>query len=295
MESIVFGPFTLFPIETGTFKLDGGAMFGVVPKTLWSKQIPADENNRIFMGMRCLLIKSSATGRTYLIDCGLGTKFDAKQSGHYEVDTSASSLESSLAKAGTSPVEITDLVLTHLHFDHVGGATKWENGKAIEVFKNARYHVMRHHWETATKPNKRERASFFPENLDPLIESGRLILHDDAPEYEPGFDALVMNGHTIAQQLPRLRYNGKTIVYAGDLIPTAAHVPLPWIMGYDMQPLLTLEEKEQFLQQNANANTVVFLEHDAFTEAIIIENNAGKFQAAKKATLAGLIRELPHD
>jgi glyoxylase-like metal-dependent hydrolase (beta-lactamase superfamily II) len=288
MQPIVFGHFALYPIETGHFRLDGGAMFGVVPKVLWSKYIPADENNRILMGMRCLLVVSKTTGRVYLIDCGLGTKFDTKQLANYCVDFSATgTLLDNLKKAGFSPDDITDLVLTHLHFDHVGGATVWENGKAVPQFKNARFHVTESHWQIAIKPNQREKASFFTENLEPLEASGRLVLWHDAPIYENGFDALIMNGHTIGQQLPRLHDGEKRLIFAGDLIPTYAHVPLPWVMGYDMQPLVTLEEKSRFLQENANINTWIFLEHDAEHEVIQLQLENGRYAAGARKKLFG--------
>lgn len=282
---ISFGPFSLAPIQTGTFKLDGGAMFGVVPKTLWSKFIPADENNRIPMGMRCLLVKSDQTGKIYLIDCGLGEKFDAKQREIYQYDSSVYSLESSLRNEGVTFDDITDLVLTHLHFDHAGGATAMENGTPVNLFKNATFHVTASHWETALRPNQREKASFFSENILPLKESGRLKLWNEPIVYEPGFDALVMNGHTIGQQLPRLTDGHKTLIFAGDLLPTYAHVPLPWVMGYDMQPLVTLQEKEAFLNAYSNPETFVFLEHDASHEVINLAKKDGKFTVASKLTL----------
>ncbi len=278
MNSLKVGNLELFPIETGRFMLDGGAMFGVVPKTLWSRQIPSDDKNRIPMAMRCLLVKSTATGRIYLIDNGSGNKFDEKMQKIYGLDYDHSDLLSSLSEAGVSPDEITDMVFSHLHFDHCGGTTDYdESGDLYEVFPNATYHVNSRHWDTANSPNQREKASFFPENIKPIGESGRLNLVDDNHELEEGFSTIPMHGHTIGQQLPLFTDSNKTIVYAADLFPTSAHVPLPWVMGYDMYPVQTLREKEEFMNKAADKKWYLFLEHDASNEVITIAKENGKF------------------
>lgn len=278
INPLSFGNFELYPVEAGRIKLDGGAMFGVVPKTLWSKQIPADDKNRIQMGMRSLLIKSKTTNNVYLVDNGSGDKFNEKMKAIYGLDYNHSDLISSLKKCGVEAEEITDMVFTHLHFDHCGGSTAFDkNGKLNEVFPNATYHINKQHWETATKPNAREKASFFSENIEPIKYSGRLNLVDDHHEFEPGFATLPMYGHTAGQQLPVFTNKGTTIVYAADLIPTFAHLPLPWVMGYDMKPIQTLKEKEIFLNKAVDGNWYLFLEHDAEHEVITIQKENGKF------------------
>lgn len=289
IEPLFFGNLELYPVEAGRIKLDGGAMFGVVPKTLWSKQIPADEKNRIQMGMRCLLIKSRKTGRIYLIDNGSGNKFNDKMAAIYGLDYKHSDLLSSLDKCGVNPGDISDMVFTHLHFDHCGGTTTFdENGEIKEVFPNATYHINKRHWKTATQPNAREKASFFSENIDPIHNSGRLNLVSDNHEFEPGFATVQMDGHTEGQQLPVFANNGKTIIYAADLIPTHAHLPLPWVMGYDMKPIQTLEEKETFLNQAVDENWYLFLEHDAEYEVVTVQKENGRFMLKDSLRLADI-------
>ena len=278
MKPLILGHLELYPIESGRFLLDGGAMFGVVPKTLWSRQIPADDKNRIPMAMRCLLVKSINTGRIYLVDNGSGNKFDEKMTDIYGLDYEHSDLVTSLEKAGVKPEEITDMVFSHLHFDHCGGTTDYdESGKLKEVFPNAAYHVNRRHWETANHPNAREKASFFAENIDPISNSGRLQLVDDYHSFEDGFTTLPMDGHTIGQQLPVFSDSDHTVVFAADLLPTSAHVPLPWVMGYDMRPVQTLKEKEEFLKKAVSNGWYIFLEHDASNEVITLNHEDGKY------------------
>ena len=288
-KPVTFGQFELYSLEAGRFRLDGGAMFGVVPKTLWSKQLQADEKNRIPMGMRCLLIKSNETGKTYLIDNGSGDKFNDKMASIYALDYEHSDLISSLEKCGFKPDDITDLIFTHLHFDHCGGTTTYdENGELQEVFPNATYHVNKRHWETATDPNAREKASFFSENLEPIKNSGRLNLVGDHSEFERGLTSLPVDGHTQGQQLPVLKHNSSTIVYAGDLIPTFAHIPLPWVMGYDMIAVQTLREKEEFLNNAVDENWYLFLEHDAEHEMVTVKKENGKFLLKDSLSLADI-------
>lgn len=246
-------------------------MFGVVPKTLWSRQIGADDKNRILMAMRCLLVVSETTGRVYLIDNGAGTKFNAKFENIYQIDYNHSNLHDSLSQHGFKPEDITDIIFTHLHFDHCGGTTYYDESGALQhTFPNAVYHVTQKHWENATHPNAREKASFLKENIEPIGSSGRLNLVDEHYTYEEGLSALPANGHTIGQQLPVIRGDGKTLVFGGDLIPTHVHLPLPWIMGYDMYPVQTLKEKKDFLKQAVDERWHLFLEHDAQEEIIRI-------------------------
>ena len=288
-QSVKIGNFELFTVETGRFMLDGGAMFGVVPKTLWSRKIPADDKNRIPMAARCLLIKSSVTGKLYLIDTGCGDKFNEKMSDIYGLDFEHSNLDNSLDKIGIKKSEITDIIFTHLHFDHCGGTTSFnKNGDPELNFKNATFHVNKRHWEIAINPNAREKASFFPENLEPIKNSGRLNLVKDRHKFEEGLTTIPADGHTIGQQLPFIYDKHLALIYTADLIPTAAHVPLPWIMGYDMSPIQTLEEKEVFLDEAAGSNWYLYLEHDANNEVIQIAEDNGKYEVKKTMNFSDL-------
>ncbi|WP_417784905.1 MBL fold metallo-hydrolase [Tenacibaculum sp.] len=261
----------IYPIETGNFKLDGGAMFGVVPKTIWQKTNPADENNMISMGMRCMLIEDG--DRLTLIDTGIGNKQSDKFFGYYYLYGDFS-LDTSLAKYGFHRDDITDVFLTHLHFDHCGGAIQWNKDRSgyEPAFKNARFWSNQRHWDWAVHPNAREKASFLKENILPIEESGQLnFLHLNAKDYV-GFDVLFKDGHTEKQMLPKIEYQGKTLVFMADLLPTAGHVPLPYVMGYDTRPLLTLKEKEAFLNVAADKEYYLFLEHDAYNEVITVKH-----------------------
>ena len=261
----------IYPIETGNFKLDGGAMFGVVPKTIWQKTNPADENNMISMGMRCMLIEDG--DRLTLIDTGIGNKQSDKFFGYYYLYGDFS-LDTSLAKYGFHRDDITDVFLTHLHFDHCGGAIQWNKDRTgyEPAFKNARFWSNQRHWDWAVHPNAREKASFLKENILPIEESGQLnFLHLNAKDYV-GFDVLFKDGHTEKQMLPKIEYQGKTLVFMADLLPTAGHVPLPYVMGYDTRPLLTLKEKEAFLNEAADKEFYLFLEHDAYNEVITVKH-----------------------
>ena len=293
-----FGSFELHWIETGDLWLDGGAMFGVVPKALWSRQLPPDDNNRIPMTMRCLLIRSLNTGRIYLVDNGAGNKFNEKMSSIYGLDFGVQGekrLESSLIRAFVQPFEITDLIFTHLHFDHCGGTTDYVDGVLSHVFPNARYHVHRDHFRTATKPNPREQASFLHDNIGPIAAaSDRLSLVDveqvnsNQPVYEPGLDALVMNGHTLGQQLPKITSGDQHLVFVADLLPTAQHLPLVWVMGYDMFPTQTLKEKQEFLEQAASEQWWLLMEHDRYHECIQVGNIDGRWKVVATSTLNDL-------
>ena len=266
----------LYPINAGNFKLDGGAMFGVVPKSLWQRTNPADSKNMIDLTTRCLLIEDGDKLR--LIDNGSGNKQSDKFFSYY-FPWGDDSLDNSLKKHGFSRNDITDVFLTHLHFDHCGGSIQWNKNRTgyETAFKNATYWSNKAHWEWATKPNRREKASFLKENIVPIEESGQLQFisvpnncMDENSELD--FGIFFADGHTDKQMIPMLRYNGKTICFMADLLPTAGHLPIPYVMGYDTRPLLTLEEKEAFLNMAADHNYYLFLEHDAHNEIITVKH-----------------------
>lgn len=259
----------IYTIETGNFKLDGGAMFGVVPKSLWQKTNPADANNMIEMSMRCMLIEDGR--RLTLVDTGLGSKQSEKFFSYYYLFGDFS-LESSLAKYGFHKDDITDVFLTHLHFDHCGGAIERQNDSLVPAFKNAKFWSNANHWDWAVNPNPREKASFLKENILPMKESGQLNFIADQPVEDVGFDVVFVDGHTEKQMLPKLNYKGKTIVFMADLLPTVGHIPLPYVMGYDTRPLLTLKEKASFLNEAADNNYYLFLEHDAYNEICTVKH-----------------------
>ena len=261
----------IYPIETGNFKLDGGAMFGVVPKTIWQKTNPADSNNLIDMSMRCMLIEDGQ--RLILIDTGLGSKQSDKFFGYYHLFGNFS-LESSLTKLGFHRDDITDIFLTHLHFDHCGGVIEWNSQKNLlqPAFKNAKFWSNDNHWKWASEPNPREKASFLKENINPIRESGQLNFITNNSLEQIGFNVLFMDGHTEKQMLPKLSYQGKTIVFMADLLPTIGHIPLPYVMGYDTRPLLTIKEKAIFLNEAADNNYYLFLEHDAYNEICTVQH-----------------------
>lgn len=265
----------IYPIEAGNFKLDGGAMFGVVPKTIWSKTNPADANNLIDIAARCMLIEDG--NRLILIDTGMGNKQSDKFFGYYSL-WGNDSLDKSLAKYGFHRDDVTDVFMTHLHFDHCGGSVNWNADKTgYEVaFKNAKFWTNDNHWDWATKPNNREKASFLSENILPMQESGQLnfIERNDSDfkfSEEMNFGIYYVDGHTEKMMIPHIKYNDKTIVFCADLIPTAGHLPLPYVMGYDTRPLLTMPEKEKFLKQAAENNYLLWLEHDAHNPIITVE------------------------
>ncbi len=266
----------LHPIETGNFKLDGGAMFGVVPKTLWHRTNPADANNMIELAARSLLVEDG--DRLILIDTGLGNKQSEKFFSYYYL-WGEHTLDRSLRQAGFHRDDITDVFLTHLHFDHCGGSIQWNADRSgyEPAFKNAVFWSNRDHWQWATQPNAREKASFLPENILPMEESGQLqfiprgkgAFSEDSPL---GFGVLFADGHTDKQMIPHIRYRGRTVVFMADLLPTVGHIPLPYVMGYDTRPLLTLEEKGAFLKRAADEDYVLFLEHDAHNECCTVRH-----------------------
>jgi len=263
----------VFSLETGKFKLDGGAMFGVVPKSIWNKSNPADENNLCTWALRCLVIKEA--GRIILIDTGMGDKQDAKFFSHYQPHETVS-LADALQKINIGVDDITDVLLTHLHFDHVGGAISKINDKLMPTFLNASYWISEPQWNLALHPNRREKASFLTENIMPIKESGQLKLITlpafqsstslQEIKFTESISCIVVHGHTEAMLLPKIKIGNETIVYMADLLPSIGHIPLPYVMGYDMQPLITLEEKEKFLNAALKENYILFFEHDAVNE-----------------------------
>ncbi len=264
----------IHPLNTGYFKLDGGAMFGVVPKSLWSRTNPPDENNMCRWAMRSMLIEDGE--KLILIDTGIGDKQSEKFFSFYYLHGD-DSLDGNLKKLGFHRDDITDVFLTHLHFDHCGGAIEREGEILKPAFKNAKFWSNARHWQWATEPNEREKASFLKENILPIQESGQLNFvtlrdeKDSRQKTELGFDVQLVSGHTDAQMCPIISYKEKTIVFMADLLPSVGHIPLPYVMGYDTRPLITLSEKEAFLKKAAQENYYLFLEHDPENELCTVQ------------------------
>jgi glyoxylase-like metal-dependent hydrolase (beta-lactamase superfamily II) len=259
----------LFTIDAGFFKLDGGAMFGVVPKTIWHKLNPADENNLCTWAMRCLLIEDSR--QLILIDCGLGNKQSEKFFSYYQPH-GQDSLTSSLQRLGFEKSDVTDVILTHLHFDHCGGAIERVGDKLVPAFTKAVYWSHSLHWEWAIRPNAREKASFLPENILPIQESGQLKFIAENTGVHPELYFKTVSGHTESMLIPHIKWKDKTIVYCADLFPSVAHLPIPYVMAYDTRPLLTIEEKKQFLEEGAAQNHIFFFEHDRQSECCTLQH-----------------------
>jgi glyoxylase-like metal-dependent hydrolase (beta-lactamase superfamily II) len=278
-------------IETGLFKLDGGAMFGVVPKTLWQKTNPSDENNMCTWALRCLLIEDGK--RLMLIDTGIGDKQSEKFFSHYHLQGN-DTLIGSIRKAGFHEDDITDVILTHLHFDHCGGAIAWNTQKDgyRPVFKNAIYWSNAPHWQWATIPNAREKASFLAENILPIQESGQLKFVERSGSFStevfPNIDLLFVDGHTDSMMIPHIKYKGRTIVFMADLLPSVGHIPLPYVMGYDTRPLITLEEKGNFLDTAATENFVLFLEHDSVNQCCSLQHTEKGVRLAETFAFSAL-------
>ena len=279
----------LFAIETGRFKLDGGAMFGVVPKTIWERTNPADEKNRIDMAMRSLLIIEG--NRIILIDTGIGHKYDKKFQKIYAIDHENYNLKKSLNQIGLEERDITDVILTHLHFDHCGGTTYYDNsGKLKITFPNAKIWTQEKHLQWALNPNARERASFIKENIQPLAESEQLTVVNGETEVIPGVQLKVVNGHTEAQQLVLINYKDKQILFAADLFPTYGHLPLPYIMSYDVRPLITLQEREFWLPYLHDNNIILFYQHDPYNECgTVAKTERGKYKSGETFNLSEVI------
>jgi glyoxylase-like metal-dependent hydrolase (beta-lactamase superfamily II) len=290
-------------VPTGVFGLDGGAMFGTVPKVLWEKSNPADDHNRIEMEARALLLDAGPGNRRILVDCGIGADFVAKYGDKlgpkfakmYNIQSSPigsasrveSGIEKGLQKLGLALTDITDVILTHLHFDHAGGATREEGGQLVPMFPKARYYVQKANLETATQPNIRERASYYAANFQPLVDSGVLQIMDGAiDELLPGISVILSNGHTRGHQSVRISDGTTTLVYCGDLIPTSSHVRLAWVMGYDLEPLTIIEEKRRLLSEASTGNWLLFFEHDPSVDAANVMENKGDF-AVKDRFLLG--------
>jgi glyoxylase-like metal-dependent hydrolase (beta-lactamase superfamily II) len=277
----------LYPIETGNFKLDGGAMFGVVPKSIWEKTNPADVNNMCSWSMRCLLIEDG--DRLILVDTGMGTKQAEKFFSYYYL-FGDNSLQKSIEKLGFSLDDISDVILTHLHFDHCGGAISLDGkGGFKPTFKNATYWSSERHWKWATEPNGREKASFLKENIIPIQESGQLKFFDLENNLPIYFNVEIVSGHTESMMLPSIKYKDYNILFTADLFPSAAHIPLPFIMAYDTRPLITLSEKEKILSDAIANNTILFFEHDPINECCTVtKNERGQFVPESIFKLADL-------
>ena len=274
------------PVHTGYFKLDGGAMFGVVPKVLWQKHIEPDENNLCNWAMRCLLVESG--DKLVLIDTGMGEKQDAKFFSHYYLSETVP-IRQAVENAGYKADDVTDVFLTHLHFDHCGGAVlENENGYALS-FPQATYWSNQPHWDWATNPNPREKASFLDENLSPIVESGNLKMIEAGVDNGLPFEIIYVDGHTEKQMLPKINVNGQWLVFMADLMPATAHVRLPWVMGYDVRPLQTMIEKEAFLKEAVSENYILFFEHDAITEACRLSDETGRISVSEKAKLSEIL------
>ncbi len=283
------GDYEICPIPTGLFGLDGGAMFGTVPKVLWERSNPPDEKNRIPMEARALLLKSPT--RKILIDCGNGSDFVAKYGEKlgpkfaemYGLDASGPTLLKSLAHHGLKPEDVTDVILTHLHFDHAGGGTTEKNGQLVPTFPKAQYYVQKANFETASKPNIREKASYFPANYEPLQKSGKLTLLDGAQtNVIPGISVLISNGHTQGHQMVKVSDGKTSLLYCGDVVPTSSHVRLAWVMGYDLEPLRLIEEKIQVLGPAADEKWLLYFEHDPYCDAATIQRSGNDFALTER-------------
>jgi glyoxylase-like metal-dependent hydrolase (beta-lactamase superfamily II) len=270
---ITLGEFELHSLLDGFFRLDGGAMFGVVPKPLWERRTPADERNRITLGLRPLLVRTPDS--VVLIDAGVGDKMGPKEADIYALDR-ARHLDHSLAGAGVTARDVTTVIATHLHFDHVGGFTMLVDGVLVPRFPNARYHIRRGEWEDATHPHERNRASYLAENFLPLVEAGVVEFHDEDAELLPGISVQRTGGHTRHHELVRLESGGRVAVFTADLMPTTAHVDAPWIMGYDLYPMDTLACKKRFLREAIDGEYLIFFEHDPKVPVGIIRERDGR-------------------
>ena len=279
----------LFPLEITNFKIDGGAMFGVVPKVLWERHYPADENNLCNWALRSLLIDDGE--RVILIDNGFGEKQSEKFMSRFHLNN-YKGVDKTLSEAGYTAEDVTDMVITHLHYDHCGGGVKFNKEKTgYELaFKNARYWVSREQWDTAMSPNQREKDSFLKENLLPMLESGQLNFIEKSGELFPGFEVRLYSGHTVGQVIPFIKHKDSTLVFMADLLPSVAHIPLPYIMSYDIMPMETLKEKEAFLKEASENNYILFFQHDLYHECCTIEEGAKGYKAKETFTLKEFLK-----
>ncbi len=276
------GKYKLFIVNSGSFALDGGAMFGIIPKPLWQKNNTPDESNRISLVTRNLLLVSES--KKILIDTGMGDKWDLRSKDIYRIDQTENSMDTSLKSVGITPDEITDVILTHLHFDHAGGSVKHENGKFIPAFPNAKYHVQKRNYEWAVSPSERDSGSYIKKNFIPLMDEGVLHLIDSEIKFDDEFEFIIVNGHTFAQQILKISDSSNTILYCADMFPTSSHVSLPYVMGYDLQPLVTVEEKKKILPVAIEENWKLFLEHDPISALITVKKTDKGYDTDEKFT-----------
>ena len=295
LSDLRLGDWRVMPLPTGIFGLDGGAMFGTVPKVLWQKSNPPDAENRIPMEARALLLLNERLGRKVLVDCGVGgdfvekygPKLGPKFAEMYAIEAGQSGLELGLARAGLKLDAITDVVLTHLHFDHAGGATKWDGQRLVPTLPRATYYVQKRNLETATAPNVRERASYFAANFEPLLQAGVLkLLEGEVQDLLPGLSLWVSDGHTLGQQVVRVEGGGQVLYYCGDVIPTSTHVRLAWVMGYDLRPLDLIEEKRRLLTQAAKEMAYLYFEHDPYMDCARINADRDDFKVSERYLLS---------
>jgi len=267
--------YELYPILTSQFKLDGGAMFGIIPKTLWNKKMPSDELNRIQMVTRSLLLVSN--DKRILIDTGNGDKWQKKFKNIYEIDTTQASLDSSLTDVGFTAEDITDVICTHLHFDHIGGNTKIDDGKIVPSFPNAKYWMSDVNWKAANSPSEKDQGSFMQDDWSVLAENNMINFVSGKEQFIPNIDIVISNGHTPGMMLPKISDNNNTLVYGADLIPTSSHIPLSWVMAYDVQPIVTIKEKNHFYHEAVDNNWVLFFEHDPDISACTVQHDGKHF------------------
>lgn len=277
------GEYRVFSIETGTYALDGGAMFSIVPKTIWNRKNPADDRNRVDLALRTLLIMGDK--HNILVDVGIGDKFSKKHTDIYKIDFSKNSLTSSLKKHGLTVEDITDVILTHLHFDHAGGATCLKDGNLVPTLPNANHYIQKENFKLANNPTPKDIGSYRKENFEPLAKSGKLKIIDSGCELFPGISLIISNGHTLGQQLVKVTDGNNTLLYCADAIPSTSHIPVPYIMSYDLFPLTIMEEKKNLLTSAAEENWILFFEHDLKEEAVKIKKGEKKFEIKERILL----------
>ena len=277
------GHYDVNSLEIGRIRLDGGAMFGIVPKPIWEKENPADELNRINLTLRSILITEN--GRNILVDTGTGSKFSKKYVERFKIDNGKHSINNALQKYNLTVNDITDVILTHLHFDHAGGTTLLNNGDYQPAFPNAEYYVQKSHLKLAWNPSEKDTASFFPENFDPLERADCLTVLEKECELFPDINLIISNGHTTGQQLVKISDGINTVVYCADLIPTSSHLPIPYVMSYDLYPLTTIKEKKKLLNDASNGDWILIFEHDPFVEAVKVMNVENEYKVKEKINL----------